>query len=506
MFIREKRNKSGSISVQILQRVGRNNKLHRTVGCSSDPQEITRFKEEACSWMRSQSGMQELDFTFGRLETESVLNHIEELHLAGIELVLGRLFDSIGFNRIFDPLFRQLVLSRLCYPVSKLKTTDYLRRYYHLFIDVHQIYRYLDKLHKTQKDQVQQISYAHTLKILSGEISVVFYDVTTIYFEIDDEDDLRRTGFSKEGRHQNPQIILGLPVGLGGYPLAYEIFDGKKFEGHTMLPVLNRFKERYQLDKLVVVADSGLISQSNKELLEQSGYEYILGARIKSESSAIKQAILSMFIADGELKLINKPGGNRLVIGYSLSRAKKDKANRERGLAKLEKKIRSGKLTKSSINNRGYNKYLKLDGQIQVSIDHDKFNQDEKWDGLKGYETNSKLPKEEIIANYNHLWRIEKAFRVAKHDLKIRPVFHRNKKRIEAHICITFTAYKVYKELERVIKGKGSLLSPEKVIEIAETIFAIRIRVPATGEVISKTIILSQEQKMIAELFEFENG
>jgi transposase len=503
MFIREKRNKSGSISVQVLQKTDGKNKLLKTIGCSSDPEEILLLKEKAHRWVRKQSGMQELDFTYGRSEAESLLNNIEGLHLAGIELILGRLFDSIGFNQIPDTLFRQLVLSRLSYPVSKLKTTDYLRRYYHQFIDVHQIYRYLDKLYTTQKEQVQQISYAHTLKVLSGDISIVFYDVTTVYFEIDDEDNLRKTGFSKEGRHHNPQIILGLLVSLGGYPLAYEIFDGKKFEGHTMLPVLEHFKKKHKLDKLVVVADSGLISESNKTLLKESGYEYILGARIKNESSRIKEEILAMSIGDGELKLINKPGGNRLIIGYSIGRAKKDKANRERGLAKLEKKIQSGRLTKSSINNRGYNKYLKLKGEIQVSIDVYKFRQDDKWDGLKGYETNSKLTKEEIVANYNHLWRIEKAFRVAKHDLKIRPVFHRKKKRIEAHICITFAAYMVYKELERVLKEKKSSLSPEKVIEIAEAIFYLSIKVPATGELISKAIIQSQEQKMLADLFDF---
>lgn len=503
MFVREKRNKSGSISVQVLQKTDGRNKLLKTIGCSSDPNEIVLLKQKARLWISKQSGMQEFDFTYGRSEAEFLLNNIEGLHLAGIELVLGGLFDSIGFNQIPDTLFRQLVLSRLSYPVSKLKTTDYLRRYYHQFIDVHQIYRYLDKLHTTQKEHIQQISYVHTLKVLSGDISIVFYDVTTVYFEIDNEDDLRKTGFSKEGRHHNPQIILGLLVSSGGYPLAYEIFDGKKFEGHTMLPVLEHFKKKYKLDKLVVVADSGLISASNKTLLEESGYEYILGARIKNESYRIKEGILALSIADGELKLINKADGKRLIIGYSTARAKKDKANRERGLAKLEKKIQSGKLTKSSINNRGYNKYLKLEGEIQVSIDVDKFRQDDKWDGLKGYETNSRLTKEEIVTNYNHLWRIEKAFRVAKHDLKIRPVFHRKKKRIEAHICITFAAYMVYKELERVLKEKKSALSPEKVIEIAETIFSLTIKVPATGELISKTIIQSQEQKMLAELFEF---
>lgn len=123
--------------MQVLQKSGRTNKLLKTIGCSSYPQEIIRFKEEVRCWIQSQLGMQEFDFTLDRLQTESVLSNIDGLQLAGIELVLGRLFDAIGFNQISDSLFRQLVLSRLCYPVSKLKTTDYLRRYYHLFVDVH---------------------------------------------------------------------------------------------------------------------------------------------------------------------------------------------------------------------------------------------------------------------------------------------------------------------------------------------------------------------------------
>ena len=503
MFIREKHNKSGSTSIQILQKIGRQNKLLKTIGCSSDDRTLSIFREQAREWIHAHSGMRELDFTHGRSEAEKILDNVEELRLVGPEIVLGRLFDEIGFSKVPDLLFRQLVLCRLCYPVSKLKTTDYLRRYYHVFIDVHQIYRYLDKFHNNYKELTQQISYEHTLGILSADISVVFYDVTTLYFETDDQDDLRKTGFSKEGKHQNPQIVLGLLVSIGGYPLAYEIFDGNKFEGHTMLPVLEYFKEKYKLKKLIVVADSGLMSQMNKELLSGSGYEYILGARIKNESSAIKQKILSLSLHDGQTGIIAKPDGSRLIIGYSTVRAKKDRANRERGLARLEKKIRSGKLTKSNINNRGYNKYLKLTGKIQVSIDWEKFTQDDRWDGLKGYITNTKLSKEKVISNYNHLWRIEKAFRVAKHDLKIRPIFHRNKKRIEAHICITFTAYKVYKELERILKEKHSNLTPEKAIEIAETIFAIKVKIPATGETISKIFLLTQEQKMLANLLNF---
>lgn len=161
--------------------------------------------------------------------------------------MLGKLFDEIGFGIIKDELLRHLVLSRLCYPVSKLKTTDYLFKHKGIMIDVEKIYRYLDKLNTKQKELVQQISYRHTLTILDNKISLVFYDVTTLYFEAEKEDDFRKTGFSKDGKHQQPQIVLGLLVCTGGYPLAYEIFEGNKFEGHTMLPVVEAFKQRYNL-------------------------------------------------------------------------------------------------------------------------------------------------------------------------------------------------------------------------------------------------------------------
>ena len=173
---------------------------------------------------------------------------------------------------------------------------------------------------------------------------------------------------------------------------------------------------------------------------------------------------------------------------YSAARGKKDAANRQRGLQKLERQIKKGKLTKANINNRGYNKYLKMEGEINISIDHEKFEADKKWDGLKGYLSNTTLAKNEIIENYGHLWKIEKAFRVSKTDLKIRPIYHRVQRRIEAHICIAFAAYKVYKELERQLKDKKSTLSPEKAIEIAKTIFSVQVKLNESGETVSKTI------------------
>ena len=420
----------------------------------------------------------------------------------GFDYLLGRIFDEIGFNTINDELFKQLVICRIAYPKSKLKTTQYLYRYKQIDWSEDQVYRYLDKLYTSQKELVQQISYQHTLKILNNEISVVFYDVTTLYFEIDQEDDLRKTGFSKEGKHQNPQIVLGLLVSRNGYPLAYEIFEGNKFEGHTILPVLETFKKKYNLGQLVIIADSGLLSKANIEELQQKGYEFILGARIKNESHSIKKKILKLNLENGQSIAIKKDD-LKLIVSYSDQRAKKDCYNRERGLRRLEKQIRTGRLTKSSINNRGYNKFLKLEGEITITIDQKKLAQDANWDGLKGYITNARLNKNQVIENYKHLWQIEKAFRIAKSDLKIRPVYHRLQPRIEAHICISFVAYKVYKELERKLQEMSVDMSPLTAIEIAENIFEIQAILPVSGKTIRKTLLLTEEQRYLATIFDF---
>ena len=149
--------------------------------------------------------------------------------LNGTQMILNPLFDNIGFNGIKDDILRHLVLSRICHPQSKIATVDYLKSYFDEDVDLNKIYRYLDKLNDTQKDKIQEISVNHTRKILGGKIGVVFYDVTTLYFETDIADDLRKTGFSKDGKHSFPQVVLGLLVSDGGYPLAYSIHEGNKY-------------------------------------------------------------------------------------------------------------------------------------------------------------------------------------------------------------------------------------------------------------------------------------
>ncbi|MBI2026230.1 MAG: transposase [Deltaproteobacteria bacterium] len=262
--------------------------------------------------------------------------------------------------------------------------------------------------------------------------------------------------------------MLGLLVGLGGYPIGYDIYEGNTFEGHTLLPTLNNIEKKYGFKSPTVIADAALLSKANLDNLSNAKYQFIVGGRIKNESESVKNKILknAKNINDGKSFFIKKKDGLRLLVSYSIKRAKKDAYNRERGLKKLRKKVASGRLNKQHINNRGYNKFLMLDGEVAISIDEGKITEDAKWDGLKGYVTNTKMSSKAIIENYKELWQIEKAFRISKTDLKIRPIYHYRKKRIEAHICIAFVAYTIYKELERILKRANLSISPKRASEL----------------------------------------
>lgn len=496
MYIRKLKNRSGSVSVQVIQKIKGRYKVIKTIGCATLLHEIEELEDQARQEIENLSGQPKLFVSHEDHVVETFLSALSnsDIRTVGPEIVFGKIYDYIGFNQIKEDLFRHLVISRLAFPLSKLKTSEYIYRYQRVLVDIDAIYRFLDKLNNKLKNQVEQIAYAHTLKVLQGNISIVFYDMTTLYFEASDEDDLRKTGFSKDGKHQNPQIYIGLLVGLEGYAIGYDIFEGNTYEGHTLIPFLEKISKKFNLNKPVVVADAGLLSKDNLKSLEKNGYEYILGARLKNESNNLKDKILETKFKDGFFLSLNRNDQTRLIVHYTKSRAKKDAYNRERGLKRLEKRINSGKLTKSNINNRGYNKYLKLTGEINIEIDYDKFKKDDKWDGLKGYITNTKLSDKQVMDNYKNLWHIEKAFRMSKTDLRIRPIYHRLKHRIEAHICISFTAYCIYKELERVLYKEKSTLSLKKAAEITHNIYQITYRLPESKHIKTKLLKMDNEQ------------
>jgi transposase len=496
MFIRKKANRSGSISIQVIQKIHGKYIVVKIVGCATTWQEIENLEKTARQEIERISVQPKLFETEEDQVIENLVASIgnDDIQTMGPEIVFGKIYDSIGFGQIKEEMFRHLVIARLAYPLSKLKTIDYLYRYQRIWLDSDATYRFLDKLSNKLKPQVEQITYKNTLKILQNEISIVFYDMTTLYFEASDEDDLRKTGFSKEGRHQNPQIYIGLLVGLNGYPIGYDIFEGNTYEGHTLIPFIEKMTKKFGLKNPVVVADAGLLSNDNIKALESKYFEYIIAARIKNETDHLKQKILEIKFKDGMITSFKRKGQSRLIVHYSSSRAKKDEYNRKRGLNRLEKRIKTGKLTKSSINNKGYNKYLKLIGQVSIEIDYEKYSKDDQWDGLKGYITNTRLTDQQVLDNYKHLWQIEKAFRMSKTDLRIRPVYHRLRHRIEAHICIAFTAYSIYKELERALYESKSTLSLKKAAEITHNIYQITYTLPGSRQRRSRLLNMDEKQ------------
>jgi transposase len=500
MYIRRKLNKSGSTTIQIIRKENRKNKILKTIGTGSIPEEIEvlyfKAKQEISRLLSTPLLLPSADDSIIEAFMETLSN--SHIRVIGPELVFGKLYDHVGYGSIKDEMLRHLTITRLVYPGSKLKTLDYLQRYRNVYLSSDEIYRFLDKLSSTLKERVEEISFEHTKRSLGGDLSLVFYDMTTLYFEAEDEDDIRRRGFSKDGKHQNPQIFIGLLVGKDGFPIGYDIFEGNTFEGHTLIPMIGKFQSKFSLSQPVIIADAGLLSKTNISDLKKLGYKFILGGRIKNESVALQEKILSKkWDKDGSIHSFEKQDGTRLIVSYSEGRSSNDLKNRKRGLARLEKAVESGRLNKSNINNRGYNRYLSMCGNVEIKINYDKFENDRKWDGLKGYITNSSLSPDQIINNYGHLWQIEKAFRISKTDLKIRPIYHRLINRIEAHICVSFMAYSIYKELEKRLKEAGNPLSVKKACETVKNIYQIEYVLPDKNETRTKNLKMDDDQELL---------
>ena len=508
MFVRRKKNRSGTTSVVVVDKHGGKFKELHTVGVANDEQEVAALCEKGKKWIKSHLGILELDFESAdskALEEEratAVLDNIDAILLNGAKLILDKVYDSIGFNRIGDSVLRNLVAARLCQPMSKMATVEYLKSHFDEDVSLSKIYRYLDKLYNTQQEAVQRISVDHTLSVLGGRVEMLFYDVTSLYFESFAEDDLRAPGFSKDGKTAETQIILGLLVCENGYPLSYSIFNGAQYEGYTMIPIIDDFKQRFGLNDFVVVADSGFMIKRNISMLRSGGYKFIVGGRIRKVDNETAKWVISLPHEDGQYHERVMDNGDRLIVSYSSKRAAKDALNRTKGVERLRNAFASGKITKDKINKRGYSKFLEIDKDVDVRICNEKIREDEKWDGLKGYVTNTSLPPDEVVAQYHGLWVVERAFRISKGTIETRPVFHFTEKRIEAHVCLCFVAYKVYKELERVIAELDLGMSVDTVMRIAKTITTIRIKLPLNDKVIAKTMMLTPEQLALKPLFE----
>lgn len=508
MFVRRKKNRSGTTSVVVVDKHGGKFKELHTVGVGKSENEVYELCRQGRKWINKRLGVLELDFEGADLKAEEIeaaekfLDNVDSILLNGAKLIIDKVYDFVGFNRIADDVLRHLVVARLCQPMSKMATVDYLKSHFDEDLNLSKIYRYLDKLYNSQQETVQKISVEHTFSVLGGRVEMLFYDVTSLYFESFREDELRSPGFSKDGKTSETQIILGLLVCENGYPLSYSIFNGAQYESYTMIPIIDDFKQRFGLDDFIVVADSGFMIKRNIELLRSGGYSFIVGGRIKKYGKDETDWLLSLPHEDGMFHERFLPNGDRLIVTYSSKRAAKDAYNRAKGVERLKKAYASGKITKDKINKRGYSKFLKIDNDVSVSICEEKIKEDEQWDGLKGYVTNTKLQPADVVAQYRGLWVVERAFRVSKGTIETRPIFHFTERRIEAHVCLCFVAFKIYKEIERIVSLLDLGMSVDTVLKIAKTITTIRLRLPLNEKIITKTMMLTPQQRSLQPLFD----
>ena len=395
----------------------------------------------------------------------------------GIHDVYGQLFDEINLSSLFKSpqrnksavnIFKQIVMARIANPDSKRASVKGLEEQFGVSLNLDQVYRMMDKIDDKAIDNLNEIAYRETKRLFNDKIDVIFFDATTLYFESFSEDEFKKNGYSKDLKFNQPQVVLALMVTKEGLPIGYQAFSGDTFDGHTLMPALEQLKSQYNLDQVVYVADSGMFNEANLSQLEERDFDYIVGARIKNLPNALKEKILDSSHYEplnSSVKVARFKHKNRiLVVSYSEKRAKKDRFEREKGIAKLKKQVEKHQSPKDYLSNQGYKKFLQLDKQCdaKVTLNEEKINEASRWDGLKGLivSQSCQLSNEEILAQYNNLWQVEQSFRITKHDLKIRPIYHWKPRRVKAHLAISFAAYMLSRYLEHRIKTQYKKLSP----------------------------------------------
>lgn len=507
MFIRVKTSpNSPNKSVQIVESVRKGNRVSqrivRHVGTALDDQELAKLKELAAFYKsRMEADIQPSLFSpevmtarllevrskgeQAQAEANARLKDLREEQrvVLGIHEAYGAVYKQLGFDRLLGAAHKSasgstalynIVMARIAHPASKRASVSMLEKNFGIQLNLNKVYRMMDKMDDKLIDQIQQHAYASASGLLKEKLTVIFYDCTTLYFESIVTDELKQTGYSKDGKFNQSQVMLALLVTAAGLPVGYEIYPGNTFEGHTFKDALGKVQQQYALEKVILVADSAMISRDNQQLLDDGGIPYIIAARLKNQSKEVEQLILNPLSyspcgKDQADKLLQTRDGNnhRLIVHYSPKRAEKDRHDRQKAIDQVLKRVkRSGNNPKALLNNFGYKKYITIEGKTTITVDEQKIKQAQRWDGLHGVITNiaqKDMPAEEVLSHYHGLWQIEETFRLTKHDLKVRPIFHWTPQRIKAHMAICFMALTCIRWMEYQVATRYTKLSPEVI-------------------------------------------
>ena len=446
--------------------------------------------------------------------SEVKLSDIVEIKrvVEGVHQVGGYVYDQMNFNQLLPrkrdaEMLRDLVLTRMVRPDSKRGSLEYLSDQFARDHDLDAIYRMMDKL-QIQIPKIKELCFNSTLSLIPNkEINLVFFDVTTLYFESIEVDELRAFGYSKDHRFNTTQLVLALATNEDGLPLGYELFSGNTAEVTTLIKAINSWQSYLKIKDVCFIADRAMFSKANLAALDESGYRYIVAAKLKTLKQEKQQQILSeenytptvigndfAWIADLEHE------GKRLITSYKSKRAMNDAKERQNILDKIKKTIGESGSTKKLISNSGVKKYTSSEDNKSY-IDEEKIEQDALWDGIHVIITNDKtIAPQEAIAKYARLWVIEAQFRINKHNLQMRPIFHWTEKRIEAHIAMCYMSFAVLKTIEYKV-ALTQKISVTNIVELLLSVQASILKHTKTGDLYRLPSAMKVEARKIYKTF-----
>jgi transposase len=409
----------------------------------------------------------------------------------GFLMIYHRVMQIYGLDKYFHkiqkkkklsfPLYQSLLLmivERLNEPSSKLSNFNHRQEYLGLEeVALHNLYRSLDQLYSVQ-DSVQKLIYEQGRDLFNQKLDIVFYDVTTFYFESENEDGFRMKGFSKDGKIGNTVIVFGMLIDKNKNPVGYRIYKGGYYEGHTFADAVSKLKQEYSIDRVITVADRGMMNRQNMELLkgEEIGYEYIIGERLKNLKQDVQDRILDrskytkIVVADDEIAeeieieyYVIEHDGKRIITTYSEHRARKDRHDREEKIEKAKDFMQNP----CKVERKVASHFLKKTNKTGYELDEEKIAKNQRYDGFISISTDvNDLSIPQILDSYKQLYKIEHTFRTFKSYLESRPMFHWTEKRIEGHLCLCYICFTLLNYLQQSMQRKGIKLSENKLREV----------------------------------------
>lgn len=481
--VRKVKTNSKAIAIQVIKYENRKRVVVKHIGSAHNKDEVITLCNNAATWITEQT--KQIPLFHHQEESFIPLEQFEYLGFQYTFLyeTLLKLQAKLGYTYFGNKLLNDLVAIRIIEPASKVHSLELLETYFSIKHRRQTLYDKIPVFLKL-KDKIEKLTINFAVKEFDFDFAIVFYDVTTLYFETFKADDFRKHGFSKDNKPNQPQIVVGLVVNKEGFPVAYDLFPGSTFEGHTLIPIIKGFKKKHKIKSLIVVADAAMISADNIDNLKAAKIDYIVGARLGNLQADILSSIDKQLPRTDSANIRLNTNLGYLICDFSKKRFAKDKFEMEKQIAKAKEILQHPGKTKKV-------KFIKTtDAKNQLNTEL--IGKTEILLGIKGYHTNldeKVISSQLVIERYHQLYKIEQAFRMSKHDLKTRPIFHFKENPIRFHILTCFMALAVSKYVEiktnlsiQVFLSECKKITDAKILNKINNKLIVK-RVPLSAEV-----------------------